>query len=98
VKNNNKKRQAQNLKPWKMRLGIHTGPIIAGVVGSKKFSYDIWGDTVNTASRIESSGDLDQINISSTTYNLIKDDFKCRTRGKIKAKNKGELEMYFVEF
>ena len=68
------------------------------MVGSKKFSYDIWGDTVNTASRMESSGDLDQINISATTYQLVKDEFKCEYRGKVKAKNKGEMEMYFVEF
>jgi len=82
---------------WEMRLGIHTGEIIAGVVGKKKFVYDIWGDTVNLASRMESSGEIGQVNISGSTYELIKNDFHCEYRGKIKAKNKGEIDMYFVK-
>ena len=80
-----------------MRIGIHTGPVIAGIVGIKKFAYDIWGDTVNTASRIESSGEPGMINISQTTYELVADHFTCRHRGKVKAKGKGEIDMYFVE-
>ena len=82
---------------WEMRLGIHTGEVITGVVGKKKFVYDVWGDTVNLASRMESSGEVGQVNISGITYELIKDHFDCQYRGKIKAKNKGEVDMYFVK-
>ncbi|MBI4931988.1 MAG: adenylate/guanylate cyclase domain-containing protein, partial [Bacteroidetes bacterium] len=82
---------------WQLRIGIHTGPVSAGVVGDKKFAYDIWGDTVNTASRMESSGEAGKINISGITQELIKNKFSCQFRGKISAKNKGEIEMYFVE-
>jgi class 3 adenylate cyclase len=79
-----------------MRLGIHTGPVISGVVGFKKFQYDIWGDSVNTASRIESAGQAGKVNISETTYNLVSEHFKCENRGKISIKGKGEIGMYFV--
>lgn len=82
---------------WRMRVGIHSGTIVAGVVGKKKFAYDLFGDTVNTASRIESTGEAGKINISSSTYELVKNDFTCLPRGKIFAKGKGELEMYFVK-
>lgn len=81
---------------WELRLGIHTGPLIAGVIGEKKFAYDVWGDTVNTASRMESSGIIGKVNISSATYEFVKDFFNCEYRGKVQAKNKGEVEMYFV--
>jgi len=81
---------------WDLRIGIHTGPIISGVVGSKKLSYDIWGDPVNTASRMESSGEGGKVNISGMTYNLIKDYFLCEYRGKLPVKYKGNIEMYFV--
>ncbi|WP_339875510.1 adenylate/guanylate cyclase domain-containing protein [uncultured Algoriphagus sp.] len=80
-----------------MRIGIHTGPVIAGIVGLKKFAYDIWGDTVNIASRMETAGDASKINISGHTYELIKGKFACSPRGKIEVKNKGLVEMYFVE-
>ena len=79
-----------------IRIGINTGPVVAGVVGSKKFSYDIWGDTVNVASRMESMSQPGRINISEKTYALIKNEFKCTYRGEIEAKNKGKLKMYFV--
>lgn len=84
---------------FEMRIGIHTGSVVAGIVGDKKFQYDIWGDTVNTASRMESNGEIDKVNISQHTYELIKDDprFAFKKRGKIKAKGKGEVEMYFVD-
>ncbi len=80
-----------------IRIGIHSGAVVAGIVGVRKFAYDIWGDTVNIASRMESSGEAGKINISSITYNLVKDAFECVHRGKIEAKNKGEIDMYFVE-
>ncbi len=82
---------------WELRIGIHTGDVIAGVVGKNKFAYDIWGDAVNTASRMESSGVPGKVNISGDTYELIKDKFRCTYRGKVKAKNKGEIDMYIVE-
>jgi class 3 adenylate cyclase len=81
---------------FEIRIGIHTGPVVAGIVGTKKFSYDIWGDTVNLAARMESSGEAGQVNISGSTYALVKDKFNCTHRGKIQAKNKGEIDMYFV--
>jgi class 3 adenylate cyclase len=85
------------LEPWYLRIGIHVGPVVAGVVGKKKYAYDIWGSTVNIASRMESNGAPGQVNISSSTYELVKDDFECSYRGKINAKNVGEVDMYFVE-
>ncbi len=81
----------------KIRIGINTGPCVAGVVGKRKFAYDIWGDSVNTAARMEQSGEAGRINISENTYELIKDHFHCEYRGMVKAKNKGEIKMYFAE-
>ena len=81
---------------FELRLGIHTGSVVAGVIGKNKFAYDIWGDAVNLAARMESSGEIGKVNISETTYNHVKDDFECEYRGKITAKNKGEIDMYFV--
>jgi class 3 adenylate cyclase len=83
-------------KTFEIRIGIHTGNVIAGIVGIKKFQYDIWGDTVNTASRMESSGEVGKINISETTYQLVKDKFNCEYRGEVEAKGKGKVKMYFV--
>jgi adenylate cyclase len=87
----------QGMKYWDIRIGIHTGTVIAGVVGHKKLSYDIWGDTVNIASRMESSGEAGKINISGATYEFVKDFFVCEHRGKMPVKYKGELDMYFVK-
>jgi len=91
-----KERNKSHEIKWKMRVGVHSGTIVAGVVGKKKFAYDLFGDTINTASRIESAGEAGRINISSSTYELIKNDFRCLSRGRIFAKGKGELDMYFV--
>lgn len=82
---------------FEARIGIHRGPVVAGVVGSKKFAFDIWGDTVNIAARIEAASEGGRINISGDAYQIIKDYFPCQYRGKIPAKNKGEIDMYFVE-
>jgi class 3 adenylate cyclase len=93
----NAERAKMNLPEWNIRIGINTGQLVAGVVGKKKYAYDIWGSTVNVASRMESNGEPGRVNISSATYELIKDKYSCTHRGKIFAKNIGEVDMYFVE-
>ncbi len=93
-----KKQRHENKNEYYCRIGIHTGPVVSGVVGKKKFAYDIWGDTVNIAARMEQSGEVNQINISQTTHEIVKEQFHCTSRGKVSAKNKGELDMYFVDF
>lgn len=90
-------KEAKGETAWELRLGIHSGEAIAGVVGKNKFAYDVWGDTVNLASRMESAGEAGKVNISETTYLLVKDQFECTHRGDIEAKNKGKVAMYFVE-
>lgn len=89
--------EANGIPFFRMRVGVHTGTVVAGIVGKKKFQYDIWGDAVNMASRMESSGEAGKVNISKATYELVKDQFQITPRGKVKAKGKGEVEMYFVE-
>jgi len=84
------------LSHFEVRVGIHTGPVVAGIVGIKKWQYDIWGDTVNIASRMESKSEPGRVNMSETTYNEIKDDFPCEYRGEIEVKNRGPLKMYFL--
>ena len=91
-----KKNKSRDQTRFDIRIGINTGPVVAGVVGTKKFAYDIWGDTVNIASRMESNSESGKINISENTYELIKDGFDCEYRGEIKVKNRGLMKMYFV--
>ena len=95
---NEKQQREKEGKPFfEIRIGCNTGPVVAGIVGIKKFAYDIWGDTVNIAARMEQNSNAGKINISGSTYELVKDKFKCEHRGKIEAKNKGMIDMYFVE-
>ncbi len=95
VENTKKDRNAKELT-FDIRIGINSGPVVAGVVGTKKFAYDIWGDTVNVASRMETMSEPGKVNISETTYELVKDHWKCSYRGEIEVKNRGSMKMYFV--
>lgn len=97
MKQKNERRAAEGKVPWGLRVGIHTGPVMAGVVGMKKYAYDIWGSTVNVASRMESNGEVGKVNISAATYERVKDHFNCLYRGKISAKNVGDIDMHFIE-
>ena len=92
----NANRETEGLPKWEVRIGIHTGELIAGVIGKKKFAYDVWGDAVNLASRLENTGEPGKINISGDTYQLVKDKFNCTYRGQVTAKGKGDVDMYFV--
>lgn len=93
----NTSRKANGQEVWNARIGLHTGELIAGVIGKKKFAYDVWGDAVNLAARMESSGEVGKVNISEATYQLVKDRFTCSSRGKVEVKGKGLMEMFFVE-
>ena len=96
IESYNKNRLEKELPVWDIRIGVHVGPVVAGVVGKKKYAYDIWGSTVNIASRMESNGYPGLVNISAATYEQIKDQYTCNHRGKIYAKNVGDIDMYFV--
>lgn len=97
MKDHNAQRAAAGHLPMEVRIGVHVGPVVAGVLGTRKYAYDIWGSTVNIASRMESNGAPGEVNISAATYELVKEKFACRYRGKVYAKNVGEVDMYFVE-
>lgn len=92
-----KNRIVENRINFKVRIGVNSGSVVAGIVGTKKFAYDIWGDTVNIASRMESNSVTGKINISENTFQLVKNHFNCKYRGQIRVKNKGMMKMYFVE-
>lgn len=92
IKNRNKDAAVK----WKMRIGIHTGSVIAGIVGKKKFTYDLWGPTVILASRMEEVGETERINISATTCDQVRDRVECEYRGKINVDGQGDVDMYFV--
>ena len=90
-------KSAKNQPYFETRIGIHTGPLVSGIVGIRKFAYDIWGDTVNIAARLEDNGEVGKVNISQSTYELVKDRFECTHRGKITIKHDVEIDMYYVE-
>lgn len=96
VEQHKKAKESKNEPTFGIRVGINSGSLVAGIVGHKKFAYDIWGDTVNTASRMEQNSEPGKINITSSTYALIKKDFTCVDRGLIDVKHKGMLQMFFV--
>jgi class 3 adenylate cyclase len=91
-----RKKAARGEPYWELRCGVHAGPLMAGVIGEKKFAYDIWGDAVNIASRLESSGEVGRVNISKEVYDVVRDRFECQHRGRVAIKNRGEIDMYFV--
>jgi len=89
-------RNARSAFKWGLRVGIHAGPAVSGVVGKRKYAYDVWGDTVNIASRMESSGEVGRVNISAYTFHLVRDTVPCEYRGRVEVKGKGPIDMYFV--
>lgn len=97
MEEHNTRRAAKGSEAWEIRIGLNIGPVVAGVVGKKKYAYDIWGSAVNIASRMESNGTPGKVNISAYMYETIKDRFHCSYRGKIYAKNIGDLDMYYVD-
>jgi class 3 adenylate cyclase len=92
-----REQQAAGLPFFPIRIGLHTGPLVAGVIGQQRFLYDLWGDTVNTASRMESKGEPGRVNISSATHALVEPWFECTPRGRVEVKGKGGVEMFFLD-
>jgi class 3 adenylate cyclase len=92
-----RRRRADRPDSFDIRIGVHSGPVVAGIIGVKKFAYDIWGDTVNTAARMEQGSESGKVNISGASYALVRDRFVCTYRGEVVAKGKGAIGMYFVE-
>jgi class 3 adenylate cyclase len=90
-------RNAASAFKWGLRVGIHSGPVVSGVVGKRKYAFDVWGDTVNIAARMEASGEVGRVNVSAYTCHLIRDEFTCEYRGKLEVKGKGLIDMYFVK-
>ena len=91
----NRRNESASIK-WHLRVGLHSGPVVAGVVGRRKYAYDVWGDTVNIASRMESSGEPGRINLSAYTWDMVRASFEGEYRGRQGAKGKGEIDMYFI--
>jgi class 3 adenylate cyclase len=89
-------RNQESALKWGLRVGVHSGAVVAGIVGKHKYAYDVWGDTVNIASRLENSSDVNRVNISAYTYELVRDHFDCEYRGKFAARGKGDIDMYYV--
>lgn len=96
ITKNNRQREQLRLKPWQLRIGINTGPVVAGVVGTKRYTYDVWGTAVNAAARLEQNCEPGRITISSSTLHYVTDLFETEPRGSIEAKNLGAIEMYFL--
>jgi class 3 adenylate cyclase len=92
----NRQRERLHLPRWELRIGLHTGPVMAGVVGQRKFTYDVWGDAVNVAARMESAGAAGRINLSEAAMNRVKSLFDFEDRGTVEAKNKGQLHMFYL--
>ena len=89
-------RNATATMKWGVRVGVHSGSVVAGIVGKNKYAYDVWGDTVNIASRLESAGEVNRVNVSAYTFDLVREFFDGEYRGKLAAKGKGDIDMYFV--
>ena len=98
MERHNVRRAEKGMQGWQIRIGVHIGPVVAGVVGKKKYAYDIWGNAVNVASRMESNGTPGRVNISADTHEIVKEWFVCSHRGKIYAKNLGDLDMFYVDY
>ncbi|UVC08246.1 hypothetical protein IHQ71_24335 [Rhizobium sp. TH2] len=97
VMRSNQRWAALGERPWHLRVGLHSGSMMSGVVGKKKFTYDVWGDAVNIASRMESTDEADHVNISESTYQQVKPYFDCTARGALEVKNRGKMTMYFLD-